>query len=186
MLTDRIMAALTFRKEVYAEVEKDPTFTQTAWMIILVSTFLAQFGSAASAARTTEGGFIAWLLGTFVGTIFGIIGFAVGAYVIVLVAKSLFNADVDFDEIVRTLGLASIWRSFGVLNAVGLGFFTFLASLAAIAAWVIALKEALDLEWFQTIITIVIFVIVMVIMSVIAGFVLGLFGFAAAAAGSFF
>jgi hypothetical protein len=186
MLTDRIIGALTFRKEVYAEVERDVTFTQTAWMLILITTFLSRFGNSAAVARTTDGGFIDWLVGTFVGTIFGVIGFAIGAYVIVLVAKSLFNADVDFEEIVRTLGLASIWQAFGVLSVIGLGFFTFLAGLAAIAAWVIALKEALDLEWFQTIITIVIFVIVMMFVYFIAGAIVSIFGIAAAAVGGFF
>ena len=186
MLTDRIIGALTFRKEVYADVEQDVTFTQTAWILLLVSTFLAQFGGAADAARSTDGGFIAWLVGTFVGTIFGLIGFAIGAYVLVLVTKSLFNADVSFDELVRTLGLASVWRAFGLLSIIGLGFFSFLASLAAFAAWLLALKEAVDLEWFQTFIAVVVFVIIMVIVYAIAGIVLGAFGLAAAAAGGFF
>lgn len=186
MLTDRIVAALTFRKQVYAEVENDVTFTQTAWMLVLISTFLAQFGGAAAAARGTNGGFIDWLVGTFVGTIFGVIGFAVGAYVIVLVTKSLFNADVDFEEVVRTLGLASIWRAFGILDAIGLGFFTFLASLAAFAAFVIAFKEAVDLEWFQTIISIVIFMITMIVILAMGGAVLAIFGVTAAAVGNFF
>ena len=36
MLTQRIIGAFTFRKSVYAEVEHDPNFTTTAWVLAVV------------------------------------------------------------------------------------------------------------------------------------------------------
>ena len=42
MLMDRIIGAFTFRKEVYAEVEKDETFTSTAWLLVAVVAFISQ------------------------------------------------------------------------------------------------------------------------------------------------
>ena len=107
MLTDRIVGAFTFRKGVYAEVENDATFTQTAWIIVAVVAFLNQVGSAASTDV------LSWLIGAVVGSLFAIAGFAVGAYVINLVGRSMFNADVTFDELVRTLGLAYVWNIIG-------------------------------------------------------------------------
>ena len=49
MLINRIIGAFTFRKGVYAEVEKDTAFTMTAWILVAVVAFLNQLGSAASA-----------------------------------------------------------------------------------------------------------------------------------------
>ena len=37
---DRIIKALTFKTEVYAEVENDATFTSTAWIIVVVVSLL--------------------------------------------------------------------------------------------------------------------------------------------------
>jgi uncharacterized membrane protein YdjX (TVP38/TMEM64 family) len=90
MLVNRIIGAFTFRKGVYAEVEKDTAFTTTAWILVVVVAFLNQIGSAATS------NLLNWLLGTIVGTIFAIIGFAVGALVINWVGRTVFQADVSF------------------------------------------------------------------------------------------
>ena len=42
---DRIIGAFTFRREVYAEVEQDSSFTTTAWIIVAVVSFLSALGS---------------------------------------------------------------------------------------------------------------------------------------------
>ena len=73
---DRIIGAFTFRKEVYADVEGDTSFTTTAWLIVVIVAFLSQLGSA---AKTDIAG---WLIGAVVGTIFAVIGFAVAAAII--------------------------------------------------------------------------------------------------------
>lgn len=186
MLTDRIIGAFTFRKGVYAEVESDTTFTQTAWIIVAVVAFLNQVGSAASADL------VSWLIGAAVGTLFAIAGFAVGAYVINLVGRSLFNADVTFDELVRTLGLAYVWNIIGFIGIV-VAFAPLLGCLLApvliasliamIVAWFIATKEALDLEWGPTIGTVIIGFVVMLVVMAIGGVILGALGFGAAALG---
>jgi hypothetical protein len=188
MLTDRIIGALTFRREVYAEVENDPSFTSTAWIIVAVVTFLNELGSRASAGV----GFGSWIIGTVMGTILGLVGFALAAVVISWIGRSLFNADVTFDEVVRTLGLASVWRAVGVIGSL-VAFSTFLACVTApallaalvltIAAWFIAVKEALDLEWGQTIVTVILGFIVLLVFYFITGAVTSLLGFGAAALG---
>ena len=71
MLTNRIIGAFTFRKGVYAEVEQDATFTKTAWILVIVFTFLNQLGSYASED------FLDWVIGTGIGWITAIIAFAV-------------------------------------------------------------------------------------------------------------
>ena len=94
------MGAFTFRRQVYAEVERDTTFTMTAWLLVAVVAFLNQLGTHAS-TKVLE-----WLGSTVVGTIWAVIAFAVAAYIMNWMGRALFQADVTFEELVRTLGLA--------------------------------------------------------------------------------
>jgi hypothetical protein len=186
MLTERIIGAFTFRKGVYAEVEQDTTFTTTAWVLIIVIGFLNQLGT-----RVFENP-IRWLIGSIIGTIFVVLGFAVAAYIINWVGRTVFNAEVTFEELVRTLGLAYVWNIVGVFGALvafspALSCVTaparFLAWILGLIAWFMAAKEALDLEWVETIITVVIGWVVMFAITLLAGVVLGLLGFGAAVVG---
>ena len=189
MLMERIMGAFTFRKGVYAEVEQDTSFTKTAWILVAVVALLNQIGSFAS------GELVGWLVGAVVGTIFALIGFAVGALVINWVGRAVFKAEVSFDELVRTLGLAYVWQVVGVLGILS-AFSTALSCVLApimiitailmIVAWFMAAKEALDLEWVQTIVTVVLGWIALFIITSLAGIVLGMLGFGAAAMGGLF
>jgi len=189
MLTERIMGAFTFRKGIYAEVEQDASFTSTAWLLVTVVSFLNQLGSNASRELVN------WLVSAVVGTIFAVLGFAVGAFVISWVGKRLFNADVTFEEMVRTLGLAYVWNVvgfIGVLSALStalscvLAPVMIIAAIATAVAWFIAAKEALDLDWGQTILTVVLGWVALFIVTAISGVVLGIFGFGAAALGGLF
>jgi len=188
MLQDRIIGAFTFRKGVYAEVEKDTSFTTTAWILVAVVTFLVQLASLASSDV------FGWLLGAIASTVFGVAAFAVGAFAISWVGRALFNADVTFEELVRTLGLAYVWRVIGVIGILGvvpvlnclLAPILILSVFAMLAAWLIAAKEALDLEWVETIVTVVIGLVVYIVVMAIAGAILGLLGLGAATALSVF
>lgn len=188
MTMDRIIGAFTFRREVYSEVERDTTFTTTAWLIVVIVAFLNQVGAFAGAD------FLGWLIGAIVGTIFAVIGFAVAAFIISWVGKAVFNADVSFEEMVRTLGLAYVWNVVGVLGILGiipaLGCIVapvvFIAWILGLIAWFIAAKEALDLEWLQTIVTVFLGWVALVIITALAGIILGILGIGAAAVGGLF
>ena len=184
MLIDRIIGAFTFRKGVYAEVEQDATFTRTAWILVAVVAFLNQLGTQAS---TNLGG---WLPGAIVGAIFAVAGFAAAALVISWVGRAVFKADVTFEELVRTLGLAYVWNIIGVIGILAafsaalsclLAPLLILAWILMVIAWFIAAKEALDLEWVKTIITVLLGWLALIIIMVIAGVVLGLLGVGAGA-----
>lgn len=186
---DRIMGAFTFRKGVYAEVENDPAFSSTAWILVAAAGFLGQLGANAAAGLDQP---VRWLIAAVIGTVFTVISFAVGAAIVNLVGRSVFNAQVTFEELVRTLGLAYVWNAVGVLGVLGavsgaLSCIVAPAQLAGwalgLAAWFVAAKEALDLETIQVIVTVVIGWIVGFIILLLSGFVLGLLGFGAAALG---
>jgi Yip1 domain len=182
MLTNRLMGAFTFRRDVFAEVESDTSFTSTAWLIVVVVTLLNQLGGLAGRSVTGLG---SWILGAIIATVFGVVGFALAAFVINFVGRSVFKANVSFDELVRTLGLASVWNVVGFLGILGaistallcvVSPALIIGAILGLIAWFVAVKEALDLEWLQTIITVVIGFIVVLIVNAIAAFVLGLIG----------
>jgi len=117
----------------------------------------------------------------------------VGAFIVNWVGRTVFNADVTFDELVRTLGLAYVWNIVGVLGVLRaisptLGCLVLpaavLAGVAGFIAWLVAAKEALDLEWVQTIVTVFLgWVVKLIISMVVAGIVLTALGLGALALG---
>ena len=191
MLMNRIIGAFTFRKGVYSEVESDTSFTSTAWLLVTVVALLNQLGANSAGSP----GLGRWLLGSILGTVFTVIGFALAAFIISWVGASVFNAQTNFEEMVRTLGLAYVWNVIGFIGILALlspalvcilSPVTFLGAILGFIAWLIALKEALDLDWLQTIITLVIGLVVNIIISILAGLVLGIFGLSAAGIFSMF
>jgi len=184
MLTQRIIGAFTFRKGVYKDVEHDASFTSTAWLIVVVVAFLSQLGAFSFGAS--------WLLASLVGTVVSVVGFAIAAFVISWVGKSVYKADVTFDEMVRTLGLAYVWRVVGVVGILGSFISCLLAPVQLVAfilglvAMFVAAKEALDLEWGQTIITVILGWLVILVFTIITGLILSALGIGAYAIGSAF
>jgi len=186
MLMDRIIGAFTFRSGVYKEVEEDTAFTTTAWLLVVVIAFLNQLGRHASARPAR------WLIGSVLGTVFAVIAFAAAATIINWVGDALFNADVGFEELVRTLGLAYVWNVVGVVGVVTAfsGALSCLLAPARILAWVLGLlawfvatKEALDLEWGETVVTVIVGWIAMFMIMAVVGVILGVLGLGAAVAG---
>jgi hypothetical protein len=189
MLTERIIGALTFRRGVYAEVEADKTFTVTAWILVVIFALLNQLGSHASQSIFN------WLVSTGIGLLTAIAGFAVAAAVISWVGRVIFNAEVTFDELVRTMGLASIWTAVGVLGIIAafsdalsciLGPVIVISWVALVVAWFVAVHEALDLTLGKTIITVIIGFIPWAIIMSLTGVVLSLLRLSANGFGSLF
>jgi hypothetical protein len=168
-LVDRIIGAFTFRAGVYDDVEGDASFTQMAWIIVAVVGFLSQLGSHQN------------IVGAVVGVAFALIGFYVFTWIVNWVARELFKADVTQEELIRTLGLAYVWNIVGLLGVVA-GILVTIGSLLGLAASLLAAKAALDLEWSQTIVSVVIGWIVMFLIIIVGGTVIGILGFGAAVA----
>jgi hypothetical protein len=186
MLFDRIFGAFWFRSRVYAEVEEDTTFTTTAWLLVIVSAFLNQLGSHASGNVTN------WLISAVAGTITAVIGFALAAFIIDRVGRALFGADVTFDELVRTLGLASVWTAVGVLGVLTsfvepvscfLAIIMLAAAIALVISWFVAAQEALDLRWGRTLATVILGWFVWLVIVIGTRVVLNMLGLGAGALG---
>ena len=191
-MLDKFIKVFTFKTGVYKEVEDNAAFTPTAWMIVAAVALLSSLGGNAASAHALGG---RWIFGALGSAVFAILGFALGSFVISWAGKTFFNAEVTFEEMVRTLGLAYIWNVVGFLGIIALaapglacvsGPITFFAGLAGLVAWFFAAKEALDLEWPQTIGTVIIGWVVTLVVTVVASTVLGILGLVGAGVGTLF
>jgi hypothetical protein len=181
---DRIMKAFTFKTEVYAEVESDTSFTTTAWIIVAVASFLSALGSL------SLDNFGSSLLAAVASTVFAVIGFALLAFLISWVGRVVYKADVTFNELVRTVGLASVWQVVGFLGILGLisPTLTCIVSPALFIGWIlwlvsafIASKEALDLDWVKTIIAVILGFVANFVVFIVGGLILTAIGIGGAA-----
>lgn len=189
MLVERITGAFTFRRQVYADVERDNTFTMTAWLLVAVVAFLNQLGTQAST------GVFNWLGSVIVGTIWSVIAFAVAASIMNWMGHALYRADVNFGKLVRTLGLAYVWTIIGVIGVLaGLSHtLSFLFTPVLVVGWVMlvlswffAAKEALDLGVVKTIVTVALGWLVFGIIMAVGSWLLKLSGLSAAGVGRMF
>jgi hypothetical protein len=140
-------------------VEADNTFTTTAWILVVVFALLNQLGSYATES------FFDWIVATGIGTLTAVAAFAIAAAVINWVGRGTFNAEVTFGELVRTMGLASVWTAVGLLGILAafstalscvLGPVIVISWVALVVAWFVAVHEALDLTWGKTIVTVIV------------------------------
>jgi hypothetical protein len=192
-MIDKIIGAFTFKTGVYKEVEEDTSFTPNAWLIVAAAALLSNLGSSAGSVHAIGA---RWIVGALSGTVVTVASFALGAFVMNWAGRTFFNADVTYDELIRTIGLASVWNAVGFLGIIALaapgltcitGPITFLAAIAGLAAWFFAAKEALDLDWPQTIGAVIIgWVTMMIVAALVSGVILGLLGLTAAGMRSIF
>jgi hypothetical protein len=170
-------------------VEADTTFTATAWILVVIFAVLNQLGSYASRS------IFDWLVGTVIGVLTAIAGFCIAAAVINWVGRRIFSAEVTSDQLVRTMGLASIWTAVGVLGIIAtfskalsciLGPVIVISWVALVVAWFVAVHEALDLTWGKTILTVMIGFIPWAIIMSLTGVILSLLDLTANGFGSLF
>ena len=156
---------------------------------MVIFALLNQLGSNASQS------IFDWSVGTGIGVLTAIAGFAIAAAVISWVGRGRFSAEVTFNELVRTMGLASIWTVVGVLGVIAafsdalsciLGPVIVISWVALVVAWFVAVHEALDLTWGKTIITVIIGLIPWAIFMSITGVVLSLLNLGATGFGNLF
>ncbi|MCB0236965.1 MAG: YIP1 family protein, partial [Anaerolineae bacterium] len=120
-----------------------------------------------------------------VGIAFGILAYYLFCYVAHWVGTSMFKGQGDVGEVLRTVGYASGVRAIGLLAFIPcIGWLIGLAGLVWwIAASVVALREALDIDTGNAIVTAVIGgVIVVAIYAAIAA-VMAILGFGVASLG---
>ena len=140
-LVDRMMRAARLDATLYEEVEADPGAIGQATMAVVLSSLAAGIGSMPEIGAA----------GIVVGTVFGLIGWYVWAFLTYFIGTRLLpqpSTSADLGQLLRTLGFAS---APGVLQV--LGVVTALGPIARGVAWVwtlcatvVAVRQALDYD----------------------------------------
>jgi hypothetical protein len=147
-MIDRIVRAIRLDWTVFAEIAKDRDALKEAAIIVVIVTFLSAIGTGIKAA--SFGAFVGdWLTGILVGWI----GWAIITY---FVGRMLFKGETDILEMLRVLGYASAPYLLGLLSfipCVG-PLFPVIGWVLALIAGVLAIREAMDFDTSNAIVTV--------------------------------
>jgi hypothetical protein len=164
-VVDRIVRAIRLDWTVFREIAKDREALKQAAIIVVVVSFLAAVGGAGglliarvNAGTAILGFFVDWIVN---GILIGWIGWSILTY---FVGTLLFKGQTDIQEMMRVLGYASAPRLLGLLGLLGfLPCIGWVFRLLAIAGWIlslvagiIAVREAMEFDTGNAIITVVI------------------------------
>lgn len=158
-MVDRILRAIRLDFTVFREIAEDQSALNEAAIIVAVVTFFSAIGSAVG-----SGGFVvSFLVNWIVAILVGWLGWAALTW---LVGTKMFKGDADIPEMMRVLGYASAPRILGIFGVIPcLGWIAALAGgILALIAGVLAIREAMDFETSNAILTVVIsWVVVMIV-----------------------
>ena len=161
-MIERIVRAIRLDWTVFGEIAKDRDALKEAAIIVAVVTFLSAIGTGI-AAKSFGTFFGAWIVGIAVGWI----GWAIVTY---FVGTTLFKGQTDIPEMLRVLGYANAPLLLGLFSFVPcVGWlFPLIGGLLALVAGVLAIREAMDFDTGNAIVTVIIgWIIVMVIQGVL-------------------
>jgi len=135
--TERLIGALKLDASVYEEVEHDPDAMGQAALVVGLGAVAAAIGAIGSGGGGVVGGILMAFL-----------GWAFGAGVVWLVGVRMMGHTSDYPELLRTLGFASAPRVLLVVGFVPVlgGLVALAAAILSLIAWVIAVRQALDVE----------------------------------------
>lgn len=174
-MVNRILRVFRLDASVFREVAEDQGAMGQAAIIVIVVTFLAALGTAvgmvfgeAEAGSIILSFFVNWIVGILIGWI----GWAALTY---LVGTLLFKGRTDIPEMMRVLGYASAPRLLGILGIIPcLGMIASLAgAIWALIAGVIAIREAMEFNTGNAVITVVISWVIAFVITFALGLAVG-------------
>ncbi len=159
----RVLAAFKLEADLYEEVEHDPgALVQAAGVVALAA--IAR-GVGLMDVPGTGG-----LLGGLIG---GFLGWFVGTALIWAVGVWWFEHTSDYPELLRTLGFASAPQLLYVFAVIPLGplqvVIALLVAALSVAAWVIAVRQALDVTTGRALVVCVIAILLSLGLGIVLG-----------------
>ena len=166
-MIDRILRAIRLDWTVFREIAEDQNAMMQAAIIVVVVRFLSAVGSGI-ASRSFLGFLIPWIVSILVGWI-------LWAAITYFAGTVLFKGKTDIPEMMRVLGYANAPNLLGFF-----GFIPCVGWVIALAGWILALiagvfavREAMEFETSQAIITVVISWVIAFVINLIVGSIFG-------------
>jgi hypothetical protein len=167
-VVDRIVRAIRLDWTVFREIAEDKSAIKEAAIIVLVVSLLSAIGGGIASGNFILSFLVNWIVAILVGWI----GWAILTY---FVGSLLFKGKSDIVEMMRVLGYASAPKLLGLF-----GFIPCVGWLIALAGWVlsliagfIAVREAMEFDTVDAIVTILISWVVALAISMIISLILG-------------
>lgn len=173
-MIDRVLRAAKFDVLFFNKVEADPSLNQEALMVVVLVSGLSAVGSFISGL--IYGRFGGALLALISTVLLGVVNYYIWGYLTHYIGNALFDATSDPGELLRVLGYASGPNALGFFSFIPRlgGFVGFIGSIWALAAGFIGVREALDIETMETLITVVIGWVIIMIITFVVNSVIGI------------
>ncbi len=156
-----MLRASLLRPDLYAEVEKDRNATLQAYVVVVMGGLCDGIGSVGLVGAQ----------GLLTGVLAGVIGWFLWSLVIYLIGVKVFEHPSDMGELLRCTGFAyspSVLRLLGVIPVAGI-YLRAMSTVWIVAAFVVAVKQALDCSWGRAVFIVVqglmVFLIVFILIS---------------------
>jgi hypothetical protein len=135
--TERLLGALQLDPEIYGEVEHDQEALPQALGVVALAALCAGIGGVGAGS----GALMAGVLGA-------VLGWLVSAAVVWLVGVRMLDHTSSYQELLRTIGFAQAPQLLLVLAAIPVlgGLLRIAVFVWGLAAYVVAVREALDVE----------------------------------------
>ncbi len=176
-----IIRAIKLDATFYEEVEQDPSYDQESLGVVILASLIGGLGGLISVVMT--GKILQAILAFIVSVILTLIGFFLWVWVATYIGTRFFKGTGQFDNLKRAMGFAYAPQLLNVLS-----FIPCLGAIIALIAWVlsviagvIAVRQSLNQDNTNAILTVVVSAIVVFIVLAIIGGILGLIGLGGAA-----
>jgi hypothetical protein len=172
-MVNRMIRAAMLDVAFYEEAEANTSLTQEALMVVILVSVAAGIGGFLGGILSI--GIGAAVVGLIVGIVLGVVNYYIWAYVTQFVGANLFHGTADVGELLRTLGYATsprVLSIFSFIPCVG-GLISLVGAIWALVAGVIAVRQALDFDTGNAILTVIIGWVIILIITFVVSAVLG-------------
>jgi hypothetical protein len=176
-IINRMVRAAKLEVSLYEEVESDTTATGQAFLAVVLVSLATGIGAGIGGAIAKGGIWFIWgLITVLISSIIGWLAWSFFAYIIGTKVFKGPETSATWGELLRTIGFSNspgALRFFSFIPILGF-IISFLASVWALVAGVIAVRQALDFSTGRAIATCIVgWIIYMLIVFLVTGLLLG-------------
>ena len=184
-MLNRVIRAAKLDKNLFQEVEMDTSLNQEALMVVVLVSAISAVGSFIGSLMGGRIG--AAVLSLIVTVVLGVVNYYIWSYVTHFIGTNLFQGTAEPGELLRVLGYASGPRALGVLSFIPClgGLISLAASIWALVAGFFGVREALDLDTTETLVTVAIGWVLILVINLVVGGIIGIGSLGLGAAASF-
>ena len=159
----------------YEEVEKDATATNQAVLVVVIASVCSGIGSALGNMSSGMGGILGGLV---VGVVTALVGWLIWSFITYFIGTKLFKGpqtEATYGQLLRCIGFSDSPLVLAILSFIPLlgGIISFVASIWALVAMVIAVRQALDFSTGRAVATCIVGFVVLIVISAVVGVLTG-------------